>query len=121
MGGEACTKIKVMSNKKLKVATAETHPKRPKVAEFGSGTWAREDGYGLSTNLVHGTVAPDPNTGAILTPIFQSTTFVQPSIEGYLSTGYSYARTGNPTVKALEEKIAMYVFSSSQHLSSSSH
>ena len=51
-------------------------------------------------------VTPDPVTGAILTPIYQSTTFVQDSVDQYLSKGYSYSRSGNPTVKALELKIA---------------
>jgi Cystathionine beta-lyases/cystathionine gamma-synthases len=45
-------------------------------------------------------------TGAILTPIHQSTTFVQDSVDEYMSKGYSYARGGNPTVRAFEEKIA---------------
>lgn len=56
---------------------------------------------------MHGTVVPDEKTGAILTPIYQSTTFVQPSIEEYLSKGFSYSRTANPTTQALEEKIAL--------------
>lgn len=56
---------------------------------------------------MHGLVNPDEKTGAILTPIYQSTTFVQPSIEEYLGKGYSYSRTANPTVRALEEKIAL--------------
>lgn len=59
-----------------------------------------------STNLVHGTVTPEPNTGAILTPVYMSSTFVQDSVETYLQKGYSYSRTNNPTVKVLEDKIA---------------
>lgn len=54
---------------------------------------------------VHAGVTPDPVTGAILTPIYQSTTFAQESVDAYMSRGYSYARGGNPTVRALEEKI----------------
>ncbi len=45
-------------------------------------------------------------TGAILTPIYQSTTYIQDSIDDYLSKGYSYSRTTNPTVTALENKVA---------------
>lgn len=71
-----------------------------------SGTWDCDRQYAFSTDVVHGTVGPDKATGAILTPIYQSTTFVQPSVEEYLSKGYSYSRSGNPTVAALEEKIA---------------
>jgi cystathionine gamma-lyase len=58
------------------------------------------------TKQIHAGVTPDPTTGAILTPIHQSTTFVQPSVDEYLATGYSYSRSGNPTVRAFEEKIA---------------
>ena len=59
------------------------------------------------TKQIHAGVRPDPTTGAILTPIHQSTTFVQPSVDEYLSTGYSYSRSGNPTVRAFEEKVAI--------------
>ena len=56
---------------------------------------------------MHAAVNPDPQSGAILTPIFQSTTYIQESIEQYLERGYSYSRTNKPTVTALEEKIAI--------------
>jgi cystathionine gamma-lyase len=61
---------------------------------------------GFRTKQIHAGVEPDPTTGAILTPIHQSTTFVQPSVDEYMATGYSYSRTGNPTVRALEHKVA---------------
>lgn len=60
---------------------------------------------GFSTRQIHAGVSPDPVTGSILTPIYQSTTFVQPSVDEYLSRGYSYSRSANPTVKALEAKL----------------
>jgi cystathionine beta-lyase/cystathionine gamma-synthase len=60
---------------------------------------------GFRTKQVHAGVTPDPTTGAILTPIFQSTTFVQDSVDDYMEKGYSYARAGNPTVRAFEEKL----------------
>ena len=60
----------------------------------------------FATKLVHAGVVPDPVTGAILTPIHQTTTFVQPSVDEYMTTGFSYSRTGNPTVRAFEAKIA---------------
>ena len=60
---------------------------------------------GFRTKQVHAGVTPDPTTGAILTPIHQSTTFVQDSVDDYLGKGYSYSRGGNPTVRALEEKL----------------
>jgi cystathionine beta-lyase/cystathionine gamma-synthase len=60
----------------------------------------------FATRQVHAGVEPDPVTGSILTPIYQSTTFVQPSIDEYLAKGFSYSRSGNPTVRALEKKLA---------------
>jgi cystathionine beta-lyase/cystathionine gamma-synthase len=60
---------------------------------------------GFRTKQVHAGVSPDPVTGAILTPIHQSTTFVQESVDEYMGRGFSYSRAGNPTVRALEEKL----------------
>src|SRR5210317_1506972 len=60
---------------------------------------------GFSTRQIHAGVSPDPVTGAILTPIYQTTTYVQPSVDEYLSKGFSYSRSGNPTVRALESKL----------------
>lgn len=60
---------------------------------------------GFTTDQIHAGVTPDPVTGSILTPIYQSTTYVQPSVDEYLSRGFSYSRTANPTVKALEAKL----------------
>ena len=61
---------------------------------------------GFKTRQIHAGVTPDPTTGAILTPIYQSTTYVQPSVDEYLSKGFTYSRSGNPTVSALELKLA---------------
>lgn len=60
----------------------------------------------FSTKQIHAGVTPDPATGAILTPIYQTTTYVQESIDKYLDKGYSYSRSSNPTVRALELKLA---------------
>jgi cystathionine beta-lyase/cystathionine gamma-synthase len=60
---------------------------------------------GFRTKQIHEGVTPDPTTGAILTPIYQSTTFVQASVDEYMGKGYSYSRAGNPTVRAFEEKL----------------
>lgn len=57
------------------------------------------------TQQIHAGVEPDPTTGSILTPIYQTTTYVQESVDRYLSKGYSYSRSGNPTVRALEKKL----------------
>jgi cystathionine beta-lyase/cystathionine gamma-synthase len=58
---------------------------------------------GLATVAIHGGLAPDPTTGAILTPIYQSTTFVQEEVGR--DKGYTYSRTANPTVAALERNL----------------
>ena len=59
----------------------------------------------FATKQIHAGVEPDPTTGSVLTPIYQTTTYVQPSLDEYLSKGYSYSRTANPTVRALERRI----------------
>jgi cystathionine beta-lyase/cystathionine gamma-synthase len=59
------------------------------------------------TQFVHAAVSPDEATGAILTPLFLSTTFTQESVEKYLAKGYSYSRTQNPTTNTLEAKLAL--------------
>jgi len=61
---------------------------------------------GFTTKQVHAGVTPDPVSGSILTPIYQATTFVQESVDQYLAKGFSYSRSGNPTVRALEKKLA---------------
>lgn len=60
---------------------------------------------GFTTKQIHAGVRPDPLTGAILTPVYQTTTYVQESVDEYLAKGYSYSRSANPTVTALEEKL----------------
>lgn len=59
----------------------------------------------LSTKLIHAGAEPDPSTGAIMTPIFQTSTYVQ-SAPGK-NKGYEYARSQNPTRKALEDALAI--------------
>ena len=56
------------------------------------------------TRLVHGGSGPDPSTGAILTPIHQVTTYVQDAVG--VHKGFTYTRSGNPTVRALESVLA---------------
>ena len=70
-----------------------------------SGEWM-EGELSLDTRAVHAGVEPDERTGAIMTPVFLSTAFVQESVEKYLEKGYSYTRSGNPTVTALEARVA---------------
>lgn len=58
----------------------------------------------VETVAVHAGVHPDPTTGAIMTPIYATSTYVQSSPGQHL--GYEYSRTKNPTRTALEESIA---------------
>jgi cystathionine beta-lyase/cystathionine gamma-synthase len=59
------------------------------------------DTRGVSTRTIHGNLSPDPATGAILTPIYQSTTYVQEAVG--VHKGFTYSRAANPTVSALED------------------
>src|SRR5271154_3829275 len=58
----------------------------------------------LSTKMIHAGVEPDPSTGSIMTPIYQTSTYVQ-SAPG-IHKGYEYARSQNPTRAALESALA---------------
>jgi cystathionine beta-lyase/cystathionine gamma-synthase len=58
----------------------------------------------LETIALHGGTSPDPTTGAMLTPIYQTTTYRQPAVGEH--KGYTYSRSGNPTVTALEGRLA---------------
>lgn len=62
---------------------------------------------GFKTKQIHAGVTPDPVTGSILTPIYQTTTYVQESVDKYLAKGYSYSRSANPTVRVLENKLTV--------------
>ena len=61
--------------------------------------------HGFGTLAVHGGQAPEPTTGAIMPPIFQTSTYVQPEVAKPLG-GYDYARVANPTREALERNVA---------------
>jgi cystathionine gamma-lyase/cystathionine beta-lyase/cystathionine gamma-lyase/homocysteine desulfhydrase len=58
----------------------------------------------FSTICIHAGQEPDPSTGAIITPIFQTSTYVQEAVGKH--KGYEYARTQNPTRTALEANLA---------------
>ena len=60
--------------------------------------------YKLATKLIHAGVEPDPTTGAIMTPIYQTSTYVQEAPGKH--KGYEYARTQNPTRTALQNSLA---------------
>ncbi|MEL6986584.1 MAG: cystathionine gamma-synthase [Bacteroidota bacterium] len=58
----------------------------------------------FGTKVIHSGISPDPSTGAIMTPIFQTSTYAQekPGVH----KGYEYARTQNPTRKVLQDNLA---------------
>src|ERR671934_80720 len=58
----------------------------------------------FSTLCLHAGQEPDPSTGAIITPIYQTSTYVQEALG--LHKGFEYARTQNPTRMALERNLA---------------
>jgi cystathionine beta-lyase/cystathionine gamma-synthase len=61
--------------------------------------------FGFGTRAVHAGQTPDPLTGAIMTPIYQTSTYVQPRL-GEPLHGYEYARVQNPTREAMQANIA---------------
>src|SRR6186997_36990 len=58
----------------------------------------------LATKIIHAGAEPDPSTGAIMTPIYQTSTYVQAAPGKH--KGYEYARSQNPTRTALERAFA---------------
>ena len=58
-----------------------------------------------ATKYIHAGAVPDPSTGAIMTPIYQTSTYVQQAPG--VNKGYEYARSQNPTRKALEDAYAI--------------
>ena len=59
---------------------------------------------GFATRAIHAGQAPDPTTGAVIVPIYQTSTFAQQAVGEHM--GYEYARTGNPTRTAYEAAMA---------------
>jgi cystathionine beta-lyase/cystathionine gamma-synthase len=62
------------------------------------------DQHHFDTRAIHAGVEPDPTTGAIMTPIYQTSTYVQPAPAEH--KGYEYSRTDNPTRTALQKSLA---------------
>ena len=64
---------------------------------------------GFSTRAIHVGSEPDPQTGAVIPPIYATSTYAQDGVGGLrtgLGVGYEYSRSGNPTRTALEEALA---------------
>ena len=58
----------------------------------------------FATQCIHGGLEPDPQTGSVMTPIYQTSTYAQSAPGEH--KGYEYARTGNPTRSALQQNLA---------------
>src|SRR6266567_8573473 len=82
------------------MATTEDQIITDRFDDAGSGIGS----YGFETLALHAGAYPDPTTGAILTPIYQTTTYRQEAVGQ--DKGFTYSRSGNPTVSALERRLA---------------
>lgn len=60
--------------------------------------------YGFATRAIHTGQEPEPTTGAVIVPIYQTSTYAQPAVGQH--SGYEYSRTDNPTRTALQECLA---------------
>lgn len=67
---------------------------------------AHDVGHRPATQAIHAGQSPEPTTGAIMPPIFQTSTYVQPAIAEPIDGIYDYARVANPTREALERSMA---------------
>ena len=61
---------------------------------------------GFETRAIHAGQKPDPRTGAVIVPIYQTSTYAQDGVGGTREGDYEYSRTANPTRTALEEALA---------------
>jgi cystathionine gamma-synthase len=77
----------------------DVHGSHPPAADG----WA-DGGYGFETLAIHAGQDPDPTTGAVVVPIYQTSTYVQSEVGKH--KGYEYSRSGNPTRTALESCLA---------------
>jgi cystathionine gamma-synthase len=62
--------------------------------------------WGFETRAIHAGQRPDPQTGAVIVPIYATSTFVQDGVGELRAGGYEYSRSANPTRTALEEALA---------------
>ena len=86
--------------------------RRPTARSAAVALPAANVSYGFETRAVHAGAAPDPTTGARITPIYQTTAYVFDDVDHAASLfnlhnfGYIYTRLTNPTVSVLEERVA---------------
>ena len=96
----------IIRNKPAQLPTEAVKSQTPKLSAQPNTT------YNFETKAVHAGAQPDPTTGARITPIFQTTSYVFDDVDDAASLfnlhdfGYIYTRIGNPTVAVLEERLA---------------
>src|SRR5205085_6260832 len=76
----------------------------PTAPWFGPRSRSEVDDFGFETRAIHAGQPPDPCTGAVTVPVYQTSTYAQPGLDD--DPEYSYARTANPTRRALERCLA---------------
>ena len=80
---------------------ASKQPVSKKTVKAAKAAAPVEPEHAFETLAIHAGQAPDPTTGAVVTPIHPTTTYAQDGLGGH--KGFEYSRTGNPTRKALED------------------
>src|SRR5881392_3535415 len=65
---------------------------------------AQDSSWGFTTRAIHVAQEPDPTTGSVIVPIYQTSTYAQEDIG--VHKGFEYSRTDNPTRRVLEEVVA---------------
>ncbi len=88
------------------VGSVEHNPLDVNTLQTTSRPLSTDDKYKMkfATKTIHAGIAPDPSTGAVMTPIYQTSTYAQAAPGDH--QGYEYARTQNPTRHALEANLA---------------
>jgi cystathionine beta-lyase/cystathionine gamma-synthase len=88
----------------VQVATTARNRREEEEEEEKKNKRKNRKQLGFATRAIHAGQKPDPATGAMALPIYQTTTYAQSAVG--VNKGYTYSRTGNPTVAALEENLA---------------
>ncbi len=88
----------------MQVATTARNRREEEEEEEKKNKRKNRKQLGFATRAIHAGQKPDPATGAMALPIYQTTTYAQSAVG--VNKGYTYSRTGNPTVAALEENLA---------------
>jgi cystathionine gamma-synthase len=89
----------------LSTTTRDDDPGDHRSSTQPEKTHVSDQQYGFSTRAITAGQHFDPTTGAVVAPVYMTSTFVQESV-GVLRGGYEYARGGNPTRDSLQEQLA---------------